>query len=54
MLRLSLLLSLFLTACEPVVHYFGMQDDSLPEELIEGAIKYETGADIDLTPSSPE
>lgn len=53
MLRV-ILMALVCTACEPVVHYFGMQDDSLPEELIESAIKFETGADIDLTPSSPE
>jgi hypothetical protein len=53
MLRI-MLIALICTACEPVVHYFGMQDDSLTEELIEGAIKYETGAEIDLTPSSPE
>jgi hypothetical protein len=53
MLRV-LVLGAILCSCEPVVHYFGMQDDSLPEELIEGAIKFETGADLDLTPSSPE
>jgi hypothetical protein len=54
MLRLSLLLCLFLAACEPVNRYFGLDDDNFGEELIETAIKYETGASIDLTPSSPE
>jgi len=54
MLRLSLLLCALFTACEPVVHYFGLQDDSMPEEMIEAAIKYETHVDIDLTPTSAE
>lgn len=54
MLRLSLLLCLFLVSCEPVFNYVGLGDDSLPEEMIEAAIKYKTGADIDLTPTSAE
>lgn len=43
-----------LTSCEPVNKYLGLQDDNLGEEMIEAAIKIETGADIDFTPSSKE
>lgn len=45
----------FLAAgCEPVNAYFGLQDDNFAEEAIEAGIRYETGLDLDLTPSSPE
>lgn len=29
-------------------------EDNLAEEIVEGAIKYETGIDVDLSPGSPE
>lgn len=43
-----------LSGCEPVNRYLGLSDDNIGEELVETAIKIETGLDIDLTPSSPE
>lgn len=43
-----------LSGCEPVNRYLGLQDDNIGEELIEEAIKLETGMNVDLTPSSPE
>lgn len=45
---------LTLSGCEPVNRYLGLSDDNIGEELIEAAVKIETGLDIDLTPSSPE
>lgn len=38
-----------------VAHYvFRAKDDNVVEELAEKVIKEETGADVDLSPSSPE
>ena len=39
---------------EKINDLFGVKDDNVVEEAIEGIIKMETGADIDLTPRSPE
>ena len=41
-------------ACSQINQKLGLPDDNLGEELIEAAIKIETGLDIDLTPDSPE
>ena len=52
MLRLSLLLCLFLVSCEPVNRYFGLKDDNVVESFMEDVVEYETGTQIDLTPSN--
>ena len=54
MLRLSLLLCLFLAACEPVNRYFGLEDDNIFEETGEFLLEAKTGIKTDFTPSSPE
>lgn len=41
-------------ACSQINKKLGLPDDNLGEELIEAAIKIETGLDIDLTPDSVE
>lgn len=41
------------SSCEPVNHYFGLENDNLIENELEDAIQYETGAQIDLSPSDP-
>lgn len=43
-----------LVSCEPVNRYLGLKDDNMAEEAIEMVIKAETGATVDLTPTSPE
>jgi hypothetical protein len=45
---------LLFCACEPINRYLSLPDDNIFEETTEFVIKVETGADIDLTPSSPE
>lgn len=45
---------LLLTSCSYVNEYLGIEDDNLAEEIAEEVIEAKTGADIDLTPSSPE
>jgi len=34
--------------------FFGVKDDNIVEEMIEAAIKKETGILVDLTPDTPE
>jgi hypothetical protein len=48
-----LVLAVACIACEPVNRYFGLEDDNWVESAIEDGIEYETGAQIDLTPSNP-
>lgn len=43
-----------LSGCSQINRKLGLPDDNLLEELTEDLIKEETGADIDLTPSTPE
>ena len=43
-----------LSGCHQINEKLGLKDDNLGEELIETAIKIETGVDIDLTPDSKE
>ncbi len=38
----------------PVMNYFGMEDDSITEEVIEYVIESHAGIEIDLTPDSAE
>ena len=38
----------------PIIHYFGVKDDSAVEEMIEDYIEKETDIKIDLTPGSME
>ncbi len=55
MLRILSLLSLLsLLACEPVNRYFGLEDDNLAENFCEDIIQFETGEQIDLTPSNKD
>jgi len=54
MLRLSLLLCLLFTACEPVNRYFGLDDENWIEETGEVILEAKTGIHADFTPSSPE
>ncbi len=56
MLKHALALVVFacLTACEPINHWIGIEDDGIVEEVSEEIIYYKTGAKFDLTPSSPE
>lgn len=51
---LGLIFALVCIACEPVNRYFGLEDENVIEESSEFLIKYQTGMDIDLTPSTPE
>lgn len=46
------LISLY--SCSQINGYLGLKDDNVYEEIIEAAIKIETGIDIDLTPESKE
>lgn len=48
------IVGLMAAGCEPVNAYFGLQDDNLIENSIEDAIQYETGAQVDLTPSNKD
>ena len=50
MIKLLAALSFLLTGCAG----YKYNDDNIVEEAIELGIKYETGADIDLSPSTPE
>jgi hypothetical protein len=43
-----------LVACGPIEKKLGLEEDCLPEELIEDAIQIETGLHLDLTPDSVE
>lgn len=43
-----------MAGCSYINDYFSLPDDNVYEEVTEAAIKYETGLDIDLTPSTPE
>lgn len=52
-LQLTLLSALF-CSCEPINRYINQADDWWGEELVELGIKAKLGADIDLTPSTPE
>lgn len=54
MLFLLTAFMLILTSCSQLNDYLGLKDDNIYEEVIEGVIKFETGVDIDLTPSSKE
>lgn len=45
---------LLLPSCSQLNQKAGLQDDNLIEEVTESLIKEKTGADIDLTPSTPE
>ena len=47
-------LSLVLSSCHTVNDSLKLKDDHLGEELVEEAIEYQTGLEIDLTPRSPE
>lgn len=55
---ISLFLSIFfiavLAGCSYCNKWFGLNDDNVAEEIIEDVIKGRTGADVDLTPDSPE
>lgn len=49
-----LVLAVACAACEPVNRYFGLEDDNVFEESGEMLLKYETGLDLDFTPSDSE
>lgn len=49
-----LTIGLALPSCSAVNTYFGLSDDNPAEEILEQIIKSKTGADIDLTPETPE
>jgi uncharacterized protein YceK len=51
---LVVVMGLILGGCSSINSYFGLEDDNPYEEATEAAIKWETGLDVDLTPSSPE
>lgn len=46
--------TLLLPSCSQLNKKVGLPDDNIIEEVSESLIKEKTGADIDLTPSSPE
>lgn len=45
---------LFLSACEPINKFLGLQNDNWMENSVEDAIEFETGAQVDLTPSDKD
>lgn len=49
----GLVFMLLTTSCEPINRYMGLEDDNWIENSVEDAIQYETGAQIDLSPSDP-
>ena len=53
LIGLSLIASI-LSGCSAINNKLGLADDNLGEEIIEFVIESKTGADIDLTPASPE
>lgn len=48
------LVAISFNSCERFYAKFNIQPDNAWEELVEDVIKHETGANIDLTPESPE
>lgn len=51
------LLALCLISCNPVEQaydHYNIPDDNFVEEIVESAIEYKTGVDLDLTPRSHE
>lgn len=48
--KLLAALTILLTGCSG----YKYQDDNIVEEAFELGIKYETGVDVDLSPSTPE
>lgn len=49
-----ILSSVWLSACSCINRYWGLEDDNIYEEIAEGALKFETGIDVDFTPETPE
>ena len=45
---------LLLVSCSVINEKLGLADDNALEETIEYGIKYKTGLDVDLTPTSQE
>lgn len=48
------LIAISFNSCERFYDKFNIEADNKVEEILEDVIKHETGADIDLTPDSPE
>jgi hypothetical protein len=48
----SMILSL--ASCAYIEKQLGLEEDNFLEETGEFALKYETGIDVDFTPSTPE
>lgn len=48
--KLLAAVTILLTGCSG----YKYQDDNIVEEALELGIKYETGADVDLSPETPE
>lgn len=44
----------FSCSCTPINRFFGIQDDNVAEEIVEEMIQAKAGANIDLSPGSPE
>lgn len=51
---LAFVICFTLSGCSYLNEYLGLEDDNIYEESVEGAIKYKTGFDLDLTPRSKE
>lgn len=51
---LAFVICFTLSGCSYLNQYLGLEDDNVYEETVEGAIKYKTGFDLDLTPRSKE
>lgn len=47
-------MTLLFCSCGYIEKQLGLPEDNLIEEAGEFALKYETGIDVDFTPSSPE
>ncbi len=56
MIKLIVLIGvvLLLPSCSELNKKFGLPDDNVMEEVAEDVLKEEFGADVDLTPASPE
>ena len=48
------LVAISFNSCERFYERLNIQPDNPVEEVVEDVIKHETGADIDLSPESPE
>lgn len=51
---LVILFGPIMVGCSYINEYFSLPDDNVYEEVTESAIKYKTGLDVDLTPSTLE